>query len=292
MYSREKEQLKNGFDALAPDLFENIREKEFVKIEKEEELFLGSSGGNAKVLKMKRRKTLVSSMVAVAACFLCLLLFGKQENVENRIILDINPSISIWLDKENQVTKVEALNEDGKEILDKFPEVKNLDETVTEILQRLTEKNYLQQDKASVLVTCDYKSGVAPKEQVEKIVDGYLETENEQVTVIYQEIEAKEEEEKRAKERGVSVGKYHFIKKLEKDHELNADELYDKNMEEIVKNANDKGVDVKKEATAGREKAEKQEKKEVTESEEEISLEAGVEKPSEEIVETPKPEEP
>lgn len=268
MYSREKRQLKTGFDCITPNVFENICQREVVKIEDESELFSELNKKANKVEKSGRRTIAISSMVAVAACFLCLLLFGKNENVQNRIILDINPSISIWLDNKEQVKKVEALNEDGKEILDEFPEKKNLDETVIEILDRLVEKKYLQQNKASVLVTYDYKNGVAPQEKVKKLVEGYLETENEQVTVIYQEIEAEEEEEKKAKEQGVSVGKYHFIQKLEKENkEIKAEELYDKNMEEIVKNANDKGVDLKKSGTAGSKKAEKQEKqeKEVTE---------------------------
>jgi len=291
MYSREKRQLQNGFDAIAPDLLENICQKEFVKVESEEELFSDLSNKKEKIQRNSRHQVLISGMVAVAACFLCLVLFGKQENVRNRIILDINPSISIWLDDENQVTKVEALNEDGKEILDEFPEMKNLDETVTEILKRLVERKYLQQDKASVLVTYAYESGVVPQEQVKKIVDAYLETENEQVTVIYQEIEAKEEEEKNAKEQGVSVGKYHFIQKLKKDHDLNANELYDKNMEEIVKNASDKGVDLKREGTAGSKRAEKQEKEETRGSMEEEIFEAEEkEECPPEAIESPKAE--
>ena len=95
--------------------------------------------------------------VAVAACFVMVVgTFAYTNNfVEaSRVELDVNPSVSISLNKQGEVIDAVAMNDDGTEILADL-DVKSLElETaVNEIVDELYEEGFINEKANSTLVT-------------------------------------------------------------------------------------------------------------------------------------------
>ncbi len=154
--------IENGFEELAPDVFEAVMET----LEQEEKYCSEAEEEIESILPDRKLfsfgkgfgKGFPKYAISVCAGFalICLWIFaGLGMNKETvYLVLDINPSIQIELDESFQVTQLKGLNQDGKEVA-KMLEWKK-DEPVRDLLDVLlsnvVERSYLKSSGA-ILVT-------------------------------------------------------------------------------------------------------------------------------------------
>jgi hypothetical protein len=118
--------------------------------------------------------------------------------------LDINPSIQIEADSNQQIIKVEGVNTDGKNI--DFSDIKDisLDDGIEKIKEKLIEKNYLDINK-EVLVGYAFIENGDNSAYVDNLKDAIQSTfKTEKVTYVEGDKEGVDE----AKTKGISLGRY------------------------------------------------------------------------------------
>lgn len=259
MYNDEKKQLQAGIDAIAPDILEKIKQQEIKKIESEEELFgcvdeyeKLETVDNKRKFKAKSYVAAFSSVAAVAvACIILAIQFvGRpQVNSDTQIIIDVNPSIQLVLKDDNKVKEISALNDDADKIIKNIDTKKSLDVVIEKILLNLDEYHYLDDKDSAMLITYIGKNDSKAEKIVKKAVDKYIDVNECECEVLYQDIESSKELEKKASKKGVSVGKYYFVQKIS-TYDITVEYLYEKNIKEIVSIMKDNGIDIPEEITS------------------------------------------
>lgn len=166
--------IQNGFEELAPDVFEAVMETvnkengvcfeaqkdagqtlsgtDYAK-GREQESFLLREGYGKRFLKFA-----FSACAGLALVCFCIF-FGVGEKEDTAyLVLDVNPSIQVEVDASRQVKSMEGLNEDGKGIVDvlEWNEKEPLQKVLGAVLGSMVEKSYLESDGA-ILVTLSAK---------------------------------------------------------------------------------------------------------------------------------------
>lgn len=153
-----------------------------------------------------------------------------DENITSTIIIDINPSIKLELNKDNIVIKMTALNEDAKEFIDNDSKGKKLENVLTDLTQKLKEKE-LTKDNLDILYNI---SGAITKEETNKIIENALQKENITHNLIYQEIS--ETSKALAEKYNISESKAAYIEKIIKENpNLDIEKIKDMSITEINK---------------------------------------------------------
>jgi hypothetical protein len=157
--------------------------------------------------KVHRYNKFIKSFGSIAALFLLVFTFFntmKYEQAYAVVSLDINPSIQIEADSNQQIIKVEGVNTDGKNI--DFSDIKevSLDDGIQKIKEKLIEKNYLDTNK-EVLVGFAFTENGDNSAYEDNLKDAIQSTfKTEKVTYVKGDKEAVDE----AKTQGISLGRY------------------------------------------------------------------------------------
>lgn len=176
MKKREmKKRIEDGFSELAPDIFEIVwetaEELEFV-CSKTDAIQLAEQENGCKTQTQEhgrmerisfgfgkvftnRFPRYVFSMCACLA-LICLCIFGIRGNNQDVVymVLDINPSIQVEMNRENQVKRLRGLNQDGKDVVKelKWKKEEPVQELLDVLLQDVVDKSYLGEN-GGILVT-------------------------------------------------------------------------------------------------------------------------------------------
>lgn len=252
MNSELRRRLEDGLDEMAPRLAARILEQELQPIASEAELF-GEEQDVKVVRKMPPKgkhapAKLYRAVVGLAAAFVMFFCFQevRESNIiEGQIIVDVNPSLSLSINKMGRVKKVEALNEDGISIVDGLSKKSGPVGAVLEsVFASLETQNYLKSDKSGVLVSYCYKQeSVTVETHIQSAIEN-LSGSRQNCTIYSQTFAKEEEEEEKAKTAGVSVGKYYFVNRIKEESGVSEEVSYDKTIEEIAKIIDDQGVQV------------------------------------------------
>lgn len=145
------------------------------------------------------------------------------------IVLDINPSLKILLNKSNEVIAVIALNQDAKDIVTKEYKGKKLNETINTITKELVSKNYIK-DEVTILINT---TGEVNSTTVKNVI--LEETKNNKVecNIIIPKIT--ESAKENAKKYNITESKASYIEDLISSYpELKIDEIKDKSINDIT----------------------------------------------------------
>ncbi len=137
---------------------------------------------------------------------------------ETCVYIDVNPSVKLQLDNENNVISCTPDNNDAENVVNGLElEGKTVDQALTEIMNSMRHHGYLSAQSNSVLVSVDTQNTENAEEFLnhitEKINDAFDDTEME-CSIIAQQVKADEDLKQRAKENGISVGKMHLVDKM------------------------------------------------------------------------------
>ena len=157
--------------------------------------------------KAHRYNNFIKSFGSIAALFLLVFTFFNTMRYEQAyavVSLDINPSIQIEADSNQQIIKVEGVNIDGKNI--DFSDIKDisLDDGIDKIKEKLIAKNYLDTNR-EVLVGYAFIKNGDNSAYVDDLKDAIQSTfKTEKVTYV----KGDKEDVNEAKTKGISLGRY------------------------------------------------------------------------------------
>ncbi|MEN8699189.1 anti-sigma factor domain-containing protein [Bacillus infantis] len=194
--------------------------------------------------RLRARKKLIAA--AALACLLVLSLvmpFNNNSEVYAYMTIDVNPSIELAVDKELSVVELHSYNQEGRELLNLMEnwKGKSAGYVTRKILGLAQQQGYLKEHEemiiASVLkkeVSKDSSESKKLNNQVEAIKET-AEAENLEVKVV----EATEGEREKAKEKGLTAGKF-------KEEEIERKQQLEEREREKEENAREKAENIKR----------------------------------------------
>lgn len=203
-------QLKSAIDQLTPNVLDHI------------DLSLPQEPISTEnnVIKIQRRLR----PVFAAACFALLIMVtgGGYVYRENKVVsvvdLDINPSLEFHLNYHQKVLKVNAINDDAKQIIDQnILKGQKFENAVDQVIETMLDNGYLQEESSAVLVSVTPVSNKKPDELDTLVLNNVQESlkGHEVNAVIYnQTIEVSEDIKILAQEYNISTGKANFLKEM------------------------------------------------------------------------------
>lgn len=159
----------------------------------------------------------MKSFGSIAALFLIAFTFFYNMNMNKTVAvvsLDINPSIQIEVDNNQNIIKVSGMNDDGKNI--DFSGIKgcNINDGIKAIKDILVEKEYLKNNRDVLVGFAFVKNGEKAdyEDNIKEAVLSNFDTEN----VTYLKAEDKKDVDE-AKEQGISLGRYEASKVVDEE---------------------------------------------------------------------------
>lgn len=253
MYRKEEEKIKSGFDNVAPDLFGEIKKREYKKIESEEELF--GTVNNQKVQKKQKavvvpfrpRVVLGSIAAVILCCLICTQLFASKAQA-TKIMIDVNSGMQFMVTENNHKIKVVPLGAGSQNIAKAISEEDTLEEVIYELLENLNKSEYFQESDAGMLVSYVNQKKDDSYKKVSSMIREYFQEEKLQASLVQQEVEEKSKLQKEADEQGISLGKYCFLKALQEEYQMDPQAMYQKGMGDIFQEVCQQGIDLSKDA--------------------------------------------
>lgn len=167
--------------------------------------------------------------------------------------IDVNPSIEIHTNRLNQVTSVYPVNEDAQKLMSGYVlSDKSLENVIEDIVDRLILSGYLtsELDNQILISTGDKESSGKLLERADTIIATYLGEKQLDAKVLQQNIVISAQSIEEAHETNVSAGKMSVIDKIiEKDADLNKEDLADERISDLVSLAAANNVDAITSAT-------------------------------------------
>lgn len=254
-----RKKLNQELDEMAPDILNKILAQPIEPVKSEKELF-GKNKPLFKEKKQIRNYFWAPAMTAVvAACILIAILIMQPwsltqttpTNTAFNIMIDVNPSINIKVNKDGTVDKVEAGNKDAKEIVKKIN--KELDKGTTYnkavelTIKQLKNQGYLKKEKNAMLLSVVSDDKEAIKETAKEIKETakkYKEKKDIKCTTVYQNCEVNDKVLKVAEKNKVSVGKAAFCMKIAEKENVDVDNICEKNIYALIKEVEESGADI------------------------------------------------
>ncbi|MBR3660903.1 MAG: hypothetical protein IKN63_03255 [Bacilli bacterium] len=182
------------------------------------------------------KKKIIISIVACLFLIIGIIGFLIWNNVLiSTITLDINPSIEIKLDRKGNVKSVIALNDDAKEIIDNKFEGKSLNELLYDIVSKVIDKGYIENDHVVILL---HSKRYNQEEQVGVEIEKLFNERHIDVDVIVIQNITKDDE-KLAKKYNISLAKASYINSILKENSnINEDDLVYKSVNDLDETKN------------------------------------------------------
>lgn len=189
------------------------------------------------------KKILLALILTVALLLPCLVACSTPEDMAAKsaavFTLDVNPGIRVYVKEDNTVLGVEAVNEDGEEILAEIDvEGEAYDVAVEVIVDEMNEQGYLENESHSVLISIEKKE-IEISERVNEKINKAFEKHGKIASIIEQELDELEGEieeaiDEIAERHHISKGKAHVIEKIREERpELSERELAELNMSDL-----------------------------------------------------------
>lgn len=183
---------------------------------------------------MKKKVFLISFiMVILLSTFICIYVFTRKDNkikldttITSSIVLDINPSLKIELNKENKVINLIGLNEDGKKVIIKDYKGKVLDEVIESILEKSHSLEYLKND-TTILVSVN---GTYKADDLKTIIGEYLENKSIKGELIVPTIT--ESSKEIASKYNITESKASYLEEIIKDTSLKIEDVKDMSVQD------------------------------------------------------------
>ncbi len=178
---------------------------------------------------MKKKIIIVAILCLILVVGIIGFVFWNNRTV-SIITLDINPSIKITVNKDENVKDVIALNKDAKDIIDKRLKGKSLSESLNILADIILGKGYAQEDMIFIIL---YSKGEIQKEKLEETIRSVFEERQVSVDLIVID-EVSKEDEKLAKKYNVSPAKIAYIQSIVKDNDnISIEDFSNKPISEI-----------------------------------------------------------
>ena len=158
-------------------------------------------------------------------------MYFYNNRIVSTITIDINPSIKINLDKNNEVISVKAVNDDAKDIVSDDLKGKNVTDALKTIINNVVDKGYGNTGDVFVLVNT---TGSLNKEEISNNIIVDFEEKGVRTEIITVDTISKEDE-KIAKEYNISPAKAAYINSITDDIDgIDTEVLVNKPVQELL----------------------------------------------------------
>lgn len=235
---------KKSIEQIVPNVLDDIFAQNVLPMEKEDDIICQ---GDKKKEKHKRNQIYLSAISMVAAAIFLLFLYDKTV-VVTRIIIDVNPSFEVQLNKEGHVKKVIGINNDAQNILSQitFPD-NNLKNTIEKLIRAINKNGYFK-DKTAVLVSVQnnqINAAANMEKTIKKQIKNLCKNSDTNPHIYTQSIENNKEIQEVAQNYHISNGRATLICKiLKKDSSWNIENLASMTIEELLDSVEQKGMKV------------------------------------------------
>ena len=227
--SKIKKKIKGAFNNIVlPDFdMNNLEKRKGMVLVKEE--------------RKKSKKGLwitLSACVAVCVClFIGLGYFNNNMKVASTIGIDVNPSITVTVNKKEKVLDVTANNDDARIILEGMDLAgSDINVAINALIGSMVKNGYIDELANSILISVDNPNSAESEALRQKIVDelnAFINSGN-NISVVSQSITSSSDKEALANSYGISVGKLELIEKLiAKNNLYTYEELKDLSINEL-----------------------------------------------------------
>lgn len=161
---------------------------------------------------------LSTAVVAVCVClFIGLGYFNNNIRVASTIGIDVNPSITVTVNKKEKVLDVTANNDDARIILEGMDLAgSDINVAINALIGSMVKNGYIDELANSILISVDNPNSAESEALRQKIVDelnAFINSGN-NISVVSQSITSSSDKESLANSYGISVGKLELIEKL------------------------------------------------------------------------------
>lgn len=240
--SNFEEKINRAFKAETPDVLDKIKSSnQFFVPEKKRKY-------DFKALFNKRLSYSLASMFVLAIVLFSIMSSGNRFDsvVASTITIDINPSIEITLNENDEVINIKAINSDAETLLDhdvKFRGL-SLDRAIEILMEKAVEKGYIIDSTEDNIILIDVSSKQAivrerVEEQLQKRIREEMEKAAKNVQIRLENRQdlsdnQKNDLEKKAIQYRVSVAKLYIINKIIiEDSTYSINTLRDKSVREL-----------------------------------------------------------
>lgn len=242
------EHIKNAVSDMTPDVLERVSSAYVVK-SNEEELYMRSND-----TPRKRRGFVFGGALAtvVAVCLIILVgstYFGQQNAIATKIMIDINPSIELNVNKSDKVVSVLALTSDAEAVL-KGLELIDVDynTAVHAIIGSVISNGFLKGENLTTLITVkndDNAKAEDIRRSVTETISKALESDAVSATVFGQAPSFDEKVEVLAEQFKMSLSKAQLCQSLlDKNTDLKIEDLAKLSIDDLIKVAASAGLDL------------------------------------------------
>ncbi len=209
--------MKNKFKKDVSNVTENLIKSDFSavlnKIDNNEGVILKMETEKNKK-KINFKQVLLAPTMLLATITLVMVL-NPNHDVVTTVIMDVNPSVELGLDKNGVVREITAVNKDADTIINDVNIKGESIETATkEVVGEMVKDEFITADKNSVLVTGTGENANEVVNEVNNTVNNELKNNNIDSSIITQVITSNIDLDKLAKEHNISVGKLELINKI------------------------------------------------------------------------------
>lgn len=212
MDNRELEsRIKASFENIAPDILESVLSD------------CDMQKGQVIVMQEKKKKRpFIKYMAGMAAALMLVIggmsIYQGNHAVASTIMLDVNPSIEIQVNKGEKVLNVKPLNEDAQIVVGEMDFAgSSLDVTVNALIGSMLRNGYISDAANSILVTVDNDdpaAGQAMQSRLMSEINAILESGNVSGAVLGQTVTNDSEIQKLAEQYGITIGNAKLIKQI------------------------------------------------------------------------------
>ena len=224
MNNEIEKKIANAVKAETPDILDDL----FEEIDSGNSASVKEHPAPEKVTVKKQargmhgRKPWFTALAGIAAVMILFTGIRTMMNIQNEAFavvgLDVNPGIELKVNQKERVVSAEAINDEGREILDGM-DLKGSDVNVAcnAMIGSMLTKGYLTTETNSVLVSVsadDTEKGKALEAKLSQNLSHYLENSEIAAAILGQFVENDDELKTFAEENGISSGKAWLIRKL------------------------------------------------------------------------------
>lgn len=160
---------------------------------------------------------LVASLILII-CISYISLSPSNSEVYAIVSIDINPSIDLYVNKDLEVTKIKAHNLEGNSIIQEGYINQPLDKVVSHIVSNAENKNYITNEKNSILVASSVvkTTDTVKSEKINKIVSKAIgDTSDKEINLYTMSVE--KNDIRNWEKEDISIGMYQIATKYNKD---------------------------------------------------------------------------
>ena len=181
---------------------------------------------------MKKKNIIIGIVLGIILLIggICLVLFNNKEDSYSTIYLEINQSLEIVVDKDENVVSVNPLNDDAKKIVDNDSIGKSLNDLLGNLIDKIIENGYTRDNQLTMLLHVTNDLDIQDIDS--RFKDFFHEKDINLQTIVIDEVSSEDKEF--AKEHNISEYKAAYINSIKEENEkVDIETLIDKSINEL-----------------------------------------------------------